>query len=48
VTVRCENVPAGIQADDHQAGLKSTLSNLAAFAERGTYMTPQRGDAANR
>jgi uncharacterized protein YndB with AHSA1/START domain len=48
VTVRCENVPAGIQADDHQAGLKSTLSNLAAFAERGTYMTPQPGDAANR
>jgi uncharacterized protein YndB with AHSA1/START domain len=36
VTVRCENVPAGIEAEDHQAGLKSTLSNLTAFAERGT------------
>ena len=35
VTVRCEDVPVGISAEDHQAGLKSTLSNLAAFAERG-------------
>lgn len=34
VTVRCEDVPAGIEAEDHQAGLQSTLSNLAAFAER--------------
>lgn len=33
VTVRCENVPSGIRAEDHQAGLASTLSNLAAFAE---------------
>src|SRR3546814_911872 len=36
VTVRCEDVPAGIGAADHQTGLQSTLSNLAAFAERGT------------
>lgn len=36
VTVRCEDVPVGIGAEDHQAGLKSTLSNLAAFVERGT------------
>jgi len=36
VTVLCENVPAGIEAEDHQAGLKPTPSNLAAFAERGT------------
>jgi uncharacterized protein YndB with AHSA1/START domain len=36
VTVRCEDVPVGIGAEDHQAGFKSTLSNLAAFAERGT------------
>ena len=33
VTVRCENVPAGIRREDHQAGLSSTLNNLAAFAE---------------
>jgi len=33
VTVRCENVPSGIRAEDHQAGLASTLSNLAAFTE---------------
>ena len=35
VTVRCEDVPVGIGADDHQAALESTLDNLAAFAERG-------------
>lgn len=35
VTVRCEDVPLGISPEDHQAGLSSTLSNLAAFAERG-------------
>lgn len=34
VTVRCEDVPVGIRAEDHQAGLQSTLDNLAAFAER--------------
>lgn len=33
VIVRCENVPEGIEAEDHQAGLESTLGNLAAFAE---------------
>jgi len=33
VTVRCDNVPVGIRAEDHQAGLASTLSNLAAFVE---------------
>jgi uncharacterized protein YndB with AHSA1/START domain len=36
VTVRCENVPLGIGADDHQAGLGSTLANLAAFVERAS------------
>jgi uncharacterized protein YndB with AHSA1/START domain len=36
VSVRCEDVPVGIRHDDHEAGLKSTLENLAAFAERGT------------
>jgi uncharacterized protein YndB with AHSA1/START domain len=32
VTVRCENVPPGISAEDHAAGLASSLDNLAAFA----------------
>jgi uncharacterized protein YndB with AHSA1/START domain len=35
VTVRCEDVPSGIGANDHHAGLQSTLTNLAAFAESG-------------
>jgi len=33
VTVRCDDVPSGIRAEDHQAGLTSTLDNLAAFVE---------------
>lgn len=33
VTVRCENVPTGVRPEDHEAGLNSTLSNLATFAE---------------
>lgn len=33
VTIICENVPAGIRRDDHEAGLQSTLSNLAAYVE---------------
>ena len=33
VTVRCENAPAGIRPDDHEAGMRSSLGNLAAFAE---------------
>lgn len=33
VTVVCENVPEGIRKQDHDAGLKSTLANLAAFTE---------------
>jgi RNA polymerase-binding transcription factor DksA/uncharacterized protein YndB with AHSA1/START domain len=36
VTVRCEDVPAGISAEDHQAALTSTLDNLAAFSETGS------------
>lgn len=36
VTVRCEDVPVGIATENHQAGLKSTLSNLATFVERDT------------
>jgi uncharacterized protein YndB with AHSA1/START domain len=33
VTILCENVPPGIQPGDHQAGITSTLNNLAAFTE---------------
>lgn len=33
VTVRCENVPPGIGKEEHDAGLRSTLANLAAFSE---------------
>jgi hypothetical protein len=33
VTVRCEDVPAGIRPEEHQAGLMSTLDNLAAFPQ---------------
>ena len=33
VTVRAENVPAGIKSEDHEAAMKSTLDNLAAFVE---------------
>ena len=33
VTITCENVPRGIRPSDHQAGLASTLKNLAAFTE---------------
>ena len=29
VTIRADNVPAGISAEDHQAGLSSSLDNLA-------------------
>jgi hypothetical protein len=34
VTVRAEDVPAGIRPEDHKAGFKSTLENLAAFVEK--------------
>lgn len=33
VVIVCENVPKGISKDDHDAGLASTLANLAAFTE---------------
>jgi uncharacterized protein YndB with AHSA1/START domain len=35
VSVRCEDVPNGISAVDHEAGLNSTLRNLAKLAEAG-------------
>jgi len=33
VIVFCEDVPEGIRPEDHEAGLASTLRNLAAFTE---------------
>jgi uncharacterized protein YndB with AHSA1/START domain len=33
VTVRIENVPRGISAEDHEAGIASSLANLAAYVE---------------
>jgi uncharacterized protein YndB with AHSA1/START domain len=33
VTILCENVPEGIRKEDHDAGLTSTLANLAAYTE---------------
>ena len=33
VTITAENVPPRISKDDHDAGLRSTLENLAAFVE---------------
>jgi uncharacterized protein YndB with AHSA1/START domain len=34
LTIVCENVPEGIRQEDHEAGMRSTLGNLAAFVER--------------
>jgi uncharacterized protein YndB with AHSA1/START domain len=34
VDIRADDVPAGISADDHAAGLASSLANLAAHVER--------------
>lgn len=34
VTIRAENVPSGISAEDHAEGLASSLDNLASFLER--------------
>lgn len=33
VTFRAENVPSGVSAEDHAAGLASSLANLAAYVE---------------
>lgn len=33
VTITAENVPEGITPEDHDAGMRSTLENLAAFTE---------------
>jgi len=34
VSITCKDVPQGIRKADHQAGLKSSLANLAVFVER--------------
>jgi len=34
VEIRADNVPVGISAEDHAAGLASSLSNLAAYLDR--------------
>lgn len=34
VTVLAENVPTGIQPDDHRQGINSSLKNLAAYTEK--------------
>lgn len=33
VSVRAENVPSGITAEDHEAGIASSLENLARYVE---------------
>lgn len=33
VTIRAEDVPEGIRPEEHQAGMNSTLDNLASFLE---------------
>lgn len=33
ITILCENVPEGIRKEDHDAGLRSTLENLARIME---------------
>ena len=34
VTVLAENAPAGVSAEDHEAGMRLSLENLAAFATK--------------
>jgi hypothetical protein len=34
VQIRADDVPAGISAEDHAAGMTSSLANLAAYLER--------------
>jgi hypothetical protein len=33
VTIRAENIPAGIRPEDHEAAMSSSLENLAGFVE---------------
>jgi len=36
VDIRADQVPAGISAEDHAAGLASSLANLASYVQAGT------------
>jgi uncharacterized protein YndB with AHSA1/START domain len=36
VEIRADDVPDGVSAEDHAAGLASSLANLAAHVEKGT------------
>ena len=35
VDIRADQVPDGISAEDHAAGLASSLTNLAAYVQQG-------------
>ena len=35
VDIRADQVPVGISAEDHAAGLASSLANLAVYVQRG-------------
>jgi uncharacterized protein YndB with AHSA1/START domain len=37
VDIRADDVPSGLTAEDHSAGLASSLANLAAYLERSTH-----------
>lgn len=37
VTIRAENVPPGIRAEDHEAGMNATLENLESFLGSETF-----------
>ncbi len=43
VTIRAENVPEGIRAEDHEAAFNSSLENLATFVERKRRRIPLPG-----
>lgn len=43
VVFRAENVPAGISAEDHAAGLASSLRQLQAYLASGSQSSPQPG-----
>jgi hypothetical protein len=31
VTIRCDNIPAGVRLEDNEAGCRSSLEKLASF-----------------
>ena len=42
VDIRADHVPAGISAEDHAAGLASSLANLADYSRSGTHCPASR------